>query len=83
VGIGATDYPQDRWDDGFFAQIGSDLVGPWLGWWISIAASGSCIGMFESEMSSDSFQVRGISILPRCVCMLPGGAVASSRQSSR
>jgi amino acid transporter len=44
----------------FFAQVGSDIVGKWLGVWIVAASAISSIGMFESEMSSDSFQLMGM-----------------------
>jgi hypothetical protein len=38
--------------------VGQAIVGRWLGIWIVLASAVSSIGMFESEMSSDSFQVR-------------------------
>merc|ERR1711939_453224 len=57
-----------EWTDGYFAQIATDVVGSWLGAAMVFAAFVSCIGMFEAEMSSDSFQMMGMAergLLPR------------------
>lgn len=35
--------------------------GHWLSWWMVAAAAVSQIGQFEAEMSSDSFQLLGMS----------------------
>ncbi|WOL07798.1 putative polyamine transporter isoform X1 [Canna indica] len=51
----------DEWKDGYFAQVGMVIGGAWLGWWIQAAAAMSNMGLFEAEMSSDSFQLLGMS----------------------
>ncbi|CAM6126533.1 unnamed protein product [Calypogeia fissa] len=49
-----------EWDDGYFADIAMAIGGVWLKWWIEIAAALSNMGLFEAEMSSDSFQLLGM-----------------------
>lgn len=34
VGIGATNFSDSEWVDGFYAQVGTAIVGNWLGIWI-------------------------------------------------
>jgi len=48
------------WRDGHFAQVATDLGGSWLGGWVVAAAGVSNIGLFEAEMSSDSYQLLGM-----------------------
>lgn len=50
----------EDWPDGFFATLGKKVGGRFLEAWITLAAVGSQIGLFEAEMSSDSFQVLGM-----------------------
>jgi amino acid transporter len=48
-------------------NTGRDIGGKWLSWWLMFASALSNIGMFEAEMSSDSWQVAGMAdrgILP-------------------
>lgn len=59
-GTGALPLDQERWTDGYFAEIGKVIGGGWLGWWIRAAAAASNMGMFLAEMSSDSFQLLGM-----------------------
>ncbi|KAJ6841955.1 uncharacterized protein M6B38_303830 [Iris pallida] len=62
AGTGATEAGSDgQWTDGFFAEVGAGIGGAWLGWWIRAAAAVSNVGLFEAEMSSDSFQLLGMS----------------------
>lgn len=62
AGTGATEAGSDgQWTDGFFAEVGTRIGGVWLGWWIRAAAAVSNVGLFEAEMSSDSFQLLGMS----------------------
>ncbi|GJM95346.1 hypothetical protein PR202_ga12068 [Eleusine coracana subsp. coracana] len=49
-----------EWTDGFFAEVGDRIGGPWLRVWVQAAAALSNMGLFESEMSSDSFQLLGM-----------------------
>lgn len=61
VGTGAVETDSSEWSDGYFAQIGMLIGGSWLKWWIQAAAALSNMGLFEAEMSSDSFQLLGMS----------------------
>lgn len=51
----------ENWTDGYFAEVGMAIGGPWLRCWIQLAAAMSNMGLFEAEMSSDSFQLLGMS----------------------
>ncbi|CAL9758160.1 unnamed protein product [Musa acuminata subsp. burmannicoides] len=62
AGTGAMDASiTEEWKDGYFAQVGMVIGGAWLRWWIQAAAAMSNMGLFEAEMSSDSFQLLGMS----------------------
>ncbi|KAL5706528.1 hypothetical protein ACHQM5_024685 [Ranunculus cassubicifolius] len=61
AGTGALDTAQTDWTDGYFAQVGMLIGGLWLKWWIQAAAAMSNMGLFEAEMSSDAFQLLGMS----------------------
>lgn len=50
-----------EWRDGFFALVGREVGGEWLGWWMQAAAAVANVGLFEAEMSSDSYQLLGMS----------------------
>lgn len=64
AGTGALDASStDEWTDGYFAQVGMVIGGAWLRWWIQASAAMSNMGLFEAEMSSDSFQLLGMSEL--------------------
>lgn len=58
--IGSVELDRSQWDDGYFADIAKILGGVWLRWWIEAASALSNMGMFEAEMSSDSFQLLGM-----------------------
>ncbi|KAL2612963.1 hypothetical protein R1flu_024655 [Riccia fluitans] len=61
AGIGAiSDDHRDDWEDGYFAQVGMLVGGAWLAWWITAAAAMSNLGLFQAEMSSDSYQLLGM-----------------------
>lgn len=67
VATGASSRPYTEWTDGYFVDLGRQIGGPWLAYWLMFAAAVSNIGMFEAEMSSDSWQVAGMAergILP-------------------
>ncbi|KAL2460317.1 putative polyamine transporter [Abeliophyllum distichum] len=61
AGTGALDTDFSEWSDGYFAQVGMLIGGSWLKWWIQVAAALSNMGLFEAEMSSDAFQLLGMS----------------------
>lgn len=46
---------------GGFTLVAEMVAGKWLAWWIVAAAAVSQIGQFEAEMSTDSFQLQGMS----------------------
>lgn len=67
VGTGASTAPYSEWTDGYFITLGKEIVGPWLSYWMMLASALTNIGMFEAEMSSDSWQIAGMAdrgILP-------------------
>lgn len=61
AGTGATKSAPSEWSDGYFAEVGMLIGGYWLKWWIQAAAAMSNMGLFEAEMSSDAFQLLGMS----------------------
>ncbi|XP_077233780.1 amino acid permease family protein [Tasmannia lanceolata] len=61
AGTGALDSAASEWSDGYFAEVGMLIGGVWLKWWIQAAAAMSNMGLFEAEMSSDAFQLLGMS----------------------
>ena len=60
VGIGVTTGPIRDWKDGYFTVVGEEVGGYFLMSWILIAAAVSNMGMFQAELSSDSYQVMGM-----------------------
>lgn len=67
IGTGASSAPFSAWTDGYFIQLGREIVGPWLSYWMMLASALTNVGMFEAEMSSDSWQIAGMAdrgILP-------------------
>jgi amino acid transporter len=60
AGTGALPLDRDKWDDGYLADVGMAVGGIVLKWWIESAAAFSNMGLFEAEMSSDSFQLLGM-----------------------
>lgn len=60
AGTGAVPLQRDLWSDGYFSDIAKILGGVWLRWWVQAAAAMSNMGMFVTEMSSDSFQLLGM-----------------------
>ncbi|XP_002986451.2 probable polyamine transporter At3g19553 [Selaginella moellendorffii] len=60
AGTGALELDQSRWVDGYFSTIAFAIGGSWLRIWVQLAAALSNMGLFEAEMSSDSFQLLGM-----------------------
>lgn len=73
AGTGALRTGSSQWSDGYFAEVGMLIGGVWLKCWIQAAAAMSNMGLFEAEMSSDAFQLLGMSEIG----MIP--AIFSSR----
>ncbi|KAG5398249.1 hypothetical protein IGI04_020063, partial [Brassica rapa subsp. trilocularis] len=62
AGTGAlSESSSGEWSDGYFAEVGMLIGGVWLKGWIQAAAAMSNLGFFEAEMSSDAFQLLGMS----------------------
>jgi hypothetical protein len=49
--------PYGRYCDGCFVGLSKDIAGPWLSYWITIAAAFSCIGQFLAEMGKEEDNV--------------------------
>jgi amino acid transporter len=60
AGTGSLERDDDKWEDGYFADVALAIGGSVLRWWIEAAALLSNMGLFEAEMSSDSFQLLGM-----------------------
>ncbi|KAI3728032.1 hypothetical protein L6452_16658 [Arctium lappa] len=60
MGTGAVPLHRDLWTDGYFSDVAKIVGGVWLRWWIQAGAAMSNMGMFVTEMSSDSFQLLGM-----------------------
>ncbi|KAE9459213.1 hypothetical protein C3L33_08880, partial [Rhododendron williamsianum] len=60
IGTGAIPLNRDLWTDGYFSDVAKLVGGVWLRVWIQVAAAMATIGMFETEMSGDSFQLLGM-----------------------
>ncbi|GER56225.1 amino acid permease family protein [Striga asiatica] len=60
TGTGAVPLQRELWTDGYFADVAEAIAGSWLGWWVRAAAAAANVGMFVTEMSSDSFQLLGM-----------------------
>ena len=65
VGIGVAGAPGgedgDAWKLGFFATVARRVGGPVLAWSMVVAAAVSQLGQFEAEMTTDSYQLLGMS----------------------
>lgn len=61
VGVAVTDDVYGEWSVGYYGHVAQQVGGPVLAAAVTFAAAVSQVGMFEAEMSSDSYQVR-----PRC-----------------
>ncbi|MFS8030160.1 putative amino acid/polyamine transporter I [Helianthus anomalus] len=60
MGTGAVPLHRDEWTDGYFSDVAKIIGGVWLRWWVQAGAAMSNMGMFVTEMSSDSFQLLGM-----------------------
>ncbi|KAK4266664.1 hypothetical protein QN277_027551 [Acacia crassicarpa] len=65
---GAMPLDQEKWVDGYFADVAEKIAGEWLKIWMEIGAVLSIIGLYEAQMSSAAYQVLGMAdlgFLPR------------------
>ncbi|EPS73063.1 hypothetical protein M569_01691, partial [Genlisea aurea] len=60
TGTGAVPLNRELWTSGYFSDVAKLVGGSWLSWWINAGAAAANIGMFNAEMSSDSFQLLGM-----------------------
>ncbi|WOK92711.1 putative polyamine transporter [Canna indica] len=60
AGTGAIPLDRESWTDGYFSDVAKILGGVWLRWWLQGASALSNMGMFVTEMSSDSYQLLGM-----------------------
>ncbi|KAM0934463.1 putative amino acid/polyamine transporter I [Dioscorea sansibarensis] len=60
TGTGAIPLNREQWEDGYFSQIAMAIGGAWLRSWLQGASALSNMGMFVTEMSSDSYQLLGM-----------------------
>eukprot|EP00892_Ulva_mutabilis_P001477 jgi/Ulvmu1/1132/UM107_0005.1 len=61
VGVAVTDDVYGDWSVGYYGHVAQQVGGPALAAAVTFAAVVSQVGMFEAEMSSDSYQVLGMS----------------------
>lgn len=60
IGTGALPLDRERWTDGYYSDIAKILGGLWLRGWVQGASALSNMGMFITEMSTDSYQLLGM-----------------------
>lgn len=66
---GATPLDQEKWADGYFADLAAMIAGKWLKYWVEVGAVLSVIGLYEAQLSSCAYQILGmanIGVVPRC-----------------
>ncbi|KAF3782453.1 putative polyamine transporter [Nymphaea thermarum] len=63
AGIGALELEQDKWSDGYLADVAGMIAGKWLKFWVEAGAVMSAVGLFEAQLSSCSFQLLGMAEL--------------------
>ncbi|KAH7666632.1 Amino acid/polyamine transporter I protein [Dioscorea alata] len=60
---GALAVSDDQWSDGFFADAAGMIGGKWLKIWTQAGAVLSAIGLYEAQLSSNTFQLLGMAEL--------------------
>jgi len=60
VATGCTNANREDWVDGYLTTIVMEVAGRWCGAWVVFAAGLSNLAMFQSEMSSDAYQLMGM-----------------------
>eukprot|EP00192_Tetraselmis_astigmatica_P024508 CAMPEP_0117685310 /NCGR_PEP_ID=MMETSP0804-20121206/21661_1 /TAXON_ID=1074897 /ORGANISM="Tetraselmis astigmatica, Strain CCMP880" /LENGTH=345 /DNA_ID=CAMNT_0005496553 /DNA_START=400 /DNA_END=1437 /DNA_ORIENTATION=+ len=69
VGLGVTT-DASEWSLGYFAKVADKVAGRWLVYLMVLAAAVSQLGQYQAEMSSDSYQLLGMSergMLPKAL----------------
>jgi hypothetical protein len=61
--------PNAKYCDGCFVSIADDIAGPWLGYWITVSAAISCIGLFIAEMGKIFFILASYLWLSACISL--------------
>ena len=62
LGVAAGNAPAGvNWDAAELANAGTWVAGPWLRLWLVVAVSISTIGLFLAEISTDIYQLDGMS----------------------
>ncbi|OMO80981.1 Amino acid/polyamine transporter I [Corchorus capsularis] len=66
---GALPLEQEKWVDGYFADLAEIIAGKWLKIFLEIGAVLSIIGLYEAQLSSCVYQLLGMAdlgFLPQC-----------------
>lgn len=59
--IGATPLvDQEKWVDGYYADLAASVAGDWLKIWVEIGAVLSIIGLYQAQLSSSAYQILGM-----------------------
>jgi amino acid transporter len=69
IGTAVIPATQGSWKLGYYGYVAEIVGGKWLAALLVLSAVASQVGMFEAEMSSDSYQVLGMAqrgYLPKC-----------------
>jgi L-asparagine transporter-like permease len=69
IGTAVVPATEGSWKLGYYGEVAKIVGGKWLAAFLVFSAVASQVGMFEAEMSSDSYQVLGMAqrgYLPRC-----------------
>lgn len=75
IGVAVTDDVYGEWSVGYYGHVAQQVGGPLLAAAVTFAAAVSQVGMFEAEMSSDSYQVRPRSLMRTPPSLLPAHSV--------
>ena len=60
VATGVTNSTQSEWVNGHLESIAEEIGGKWLATWTIFAVAISNLGLFEAELSADSYQLMGM-----------------------
>jgi amino acid transporter len=58
--LGVSDDPPSEWDDGYSEIIAKQVSGRWLSLWIVLASGLANLGLYQAEMTADTFQLLGM-----------------------
>ncbi|KAI4317485.1 hypothetical protein L6164_025350 [Bauhinia variegata] len=60
---GAIPLEQEKWVDGYFAEVAEMIAGKWLKFWMELGAALSIVGLYEAQLSSAAYQILGMADL--------------------